>query len=102
MLRDQAPEYALLIGDAAHRVDDAQAEFVDQPIIFVEHLALKNPEAVKGIRAPTHVHARFVKLELHAPGHEAIDRDVDRTAEVAVEVQLRASALHLAAPPGIA
>ena len=63
-------------------VDDLQAEFVDQPIVLLEHVALEHAEALGRVGAPAHVHARLVELQLHAPRHQAIERHVDRHAEV--------------------
>ena len=83
------------------RVDDAQPELVDEPIVLVEHLALEHPEALDGVRAPAHVHARLVELQLDAARQQAIGRHLDRHAEVDRQVRLDGEAVELPHPAAI-
>ena len=80
------------------RVDDLHAELVDEVIVLVQHLALKHPKALDRVRAPAEVHPGLVELELDAPRHQSIDRDVDRHAEVEGEVGPHREAVELAHP----
>ena len=68
------------------------------PVVLLEHLALEHPEALDGVRAPAHVHARLVELQLDAPGEQAIGRDLDRHAEIHGEVRPDGKAVELADP----
>src|SRR5215467_6240572 len=86
LARDQRPDEVLLLGDAARGIDDLEAEFVYQPIILVQNAPLEQPEALDGIAAPAEIHPCFVEFELHAPGHQPIERDVNRHAEVEREI----------------
>src|SRR3954462_15612817 len=70
--RNQISDVLLLIGDRHGRVDDAEAELIDEAIVFLEDLALKNSEAVDEVLAPAHVHAGLVELQLDAPRHQTI------------------------------
>src|SRR5437870_5288331 len=79
---DELTKRLLLIGDAGRGVDDAQAVFGDELVVLAEHLALEDPEALGGVRAPAHVESGLVELQLHATRQQAIERDVDRHAEV--------------------
>src|SRR5687768_5984315 len=96
--RDQTAYVALLLGDAADGGDDLEAELVDEAIIFLEHLALEQPEAFDRIGAPAEIHPRFVELELDAARHQPIERNVDRHAEVEREIGADREAVELADP----
>src|SRR5437660_599016 len=80
--RNQRTHEPLLLGDAADGIDDFQPELVDDPIILVQHLALKQAKTLDGIAAPAQVYPRLVELEFDAPGHEAVERHLDRHAEI--------------------
>src|SRR5437879_2461539 len=80
--RHDRAHQALLFGDTAYRIDDLQAVLLDDAIVFGEHLALKQTEAFSRLRAPAEIHAGFVKLQLNAARHQAIERDVNRDAEI--------------------
>src|SRR2546422_10350885 len=93
--RNQRPNEALLLGDAARGADYFQAVFIDDAIILVEHLALEQPEAFNRIVAPAEIHAGLVEFELHAPSHQTVQRNVDRQTEVENEDGLHGEAVQL-------
>src|SRR5688572_22007161 len=68
-LSDHAAEDPLLFGNAAAGVDDAEAELVDQMVVFLEHARLEQAEALVEIRAEPHVHAGLVELQRDAARH---------------------------------
>src|SRR2546426_6230529 len=80
--RNQRPNQPLLLGDAARSADHFQTVFIDDAIVLVEYLALEQPEAFNRIVAPAEIHAGLVEFELHAAGHQAVERNVDGHAEV--------------------
>src|ERR1700736_1819479 len=80
VLGDYLADDSLLLGDAALRVDDVEAELVHQSIILVQHFALEQPEAFDRIRAPAQIQARLVELELDAARHQPVERHLDRHA----------------------
>src|SRR3954454_5141371 len=82
VLRDQPADDALLLRDAADCVYDGKSVFVHDAIVFFEHFALKQPEALHWIRTPAEIHARFVELQFHAAGQQPIDGHVNRHSEV--------------------
>src|SRR5580693_4329657 len=94
----QLPDQLLLCGDAADGIDDLEAVLVHDSIVLVEDLALKEPEALGGIRAPAQVHPGPVTLELHPPCHQPVQRDVDWYPEIQREIRLDAKAVQLADP----
>ena len=96
--RHQLPHAALLIGDAAGRVDDLQAELVDEVVVLLEHLALEQAEALVHVGAPAHVHAGLVELQLHPPREQPVERDLDRHPEVERDVGLHREAVQVAHP----
>ena len=67
-------------------------------IVLVEHLALEQPEAFDRVGAPAEIHARLVELQLHAAGHQPVDRHIDRHAEVQREIGPDRKAVELAHP----
>ena len=99
MLGHQFSKRALLLRDAAARVHDAQPVLLDDVVVLVEDLALEDAEAVHGVRAPAHVHARLVELQLHASREQAIQGHLDRDAEVHREVRPHREAVQLANLP---
>ena len=96
--RSAAGRSLLLNRNAADGVDDFEAELVDEAIMLVQHLPLKESKALERIGAPAEVHARLVELELDAAGHEAVERDVDRDPEVERQIRLDREAVELAHP----
>src|SRR2546428_11807833 len=79
--RTQRANQALLLGDASRSADHFETVFIDDAIILVEYLALEQPEAFNRIVAPAEIHAGLVEFELHAPRHQAVQRNVDRHTE---------------------
>src|SRR6476661_5714649 len=73
---NQGAHQALLLGDASGGADYFQAILVHDPIILVKDLPLKQPEALDGIVTPAQIHPRFIELELDAPRHQTVERDV--------------------------
>src|SRR6266566_7917741 len=69
---NQGTNTSLLRDDAAGTVDQLEAEFLHNPIILVQDLPLEQAEALDRIRAPAQIHARLVKLELHAARQEPV------------------------------
>src|SRR5258706_15938163 len=84
--RNQVPDEPLLLHDAAARIDHLEAEFLDDPIVLLEDLALKQPKTLGRVGAPTEIHPGLVKLQLDASSHQAVERHLDRHAEIQREV----------------
>ena len=68
------------------------------PVVLVEDLGLEDAEALGRVRAPAHVHAGLVELQLHAPGQQPVERDVDRHAEVDRQIRPHGEAVEVAHP----
>src|SRR5437870_5376017 len=95
---DERSHHPLLIGDAANGVNHFETILIHKPIVFPQHLSLEEPETVSRIGAPAQIHARLVKLELHTPCHQAIERNVNRNTEIEGEVGSHGKTIKLANP----
>src|SRR6185503_5323986 len=92
----------LLLGrDVGGRIDHAHTELRGDLVVVVEHAALEEPEAVDGIGGQADVHTGLVVLELGAAGEEALQRHLDRHAEVEGQIGTGCEAVHLAEPLGM-
>src|SRR3954462_9118093 len=101
MLRDELAKRSLLFGDAPYRIDDAQAELLDQPVVLVKDFALKDPETFNRIRTPPHIQSGFVELQLHTPRYQPIGRDLDRHPKIHGEIRFYRETVQLAHPAAI-
>src|SRR3954469_22816182 len=101
MLRDELSKRSLLFCDAPDRVDNAQAELLDEPVVLVEHLTLKDAETFKGIRTPPHVQPGFVKLQLYTACHQPIGRHLDRHTKIHRQIRFDREAVEFAHPAAI-
>ena len=63
--------------------------------------ALEQAEALDRVGAPAQVHAGLVVLELGAPRQDAVERDLERHAEVERQVGAHREAVERAHPVGI-
>src|SRR5262245_48038590 len=79
---NEIADEALLLGDAADRIDDFHAVLADDAIVFGENLPLEETKTIDRIRAPAQIHARLIKLQLDPPGQQALQRYLDGDAEV--------------------
>src|SRR5438552_18041047 len=95
---DQRAHVALLGGDAAGSVDDLQTELVDDAVLLVEHVPLKDSKALCRVGAPPHVHAGLVELQLHAARRQSIERHIDWYPEIQGEIRANGKAIQLADP----
>src|SRR5215475_10163685 len=96
--RDQLTDVALLCGDAPGGIDDLQTKFVDDAIVLLEDFSLEDAEAFDRAGTPAHIHPGLVELQLHAPGGEPVDGDINRHSEIERQIRSDGEAVQLAHP----
>ena len=98
-LPDDLAHLLLLLVDFQRSVNDSQAEFLHDLVVFIQHSRLENLEALHHVRAQPEVHPGLVVLQLGAgPGQQAGEGHLDRHAEVQGEVRLYGEAVQAAHP----
>src|ERR1051325_7977531 len=84
---DQLSNEPLLIGNAPGRIDDFEPKLFNKTIVLRQDPALEQPKAFDGVRTPPHVHSRLVKLELHTPSYESVERNVNRDTKIQRQIR---------------
>src|SRR5262245_35777723 len=100
-LLDHPPYDPLLGRDVRARVDHPEVVLLCQLVVDVEHAALEDAEALRGIAREAEIHPGLVILELRAAAEEPLERHLDRDAEVEREIGARGEAVDGAQPRGV-